>query len=91
MVTTAIPLVVKWRLREFDHSLLSAAKAINERTFPLFPFVLSWFAKGQLHLVGPQKRERKTFSTLQFMFFAPCIVIQLCNVNQQNALVKLMF
>jgi len=26
-----------------------------------------------------------------FMFFVPCIVIQLCNVNQQNALIKLMF
>jgi hypothetical protein len=25
------------------------------------------------------------------MFFVPCIVIQLCNVNQQNALFKLMF
>ena len=26
-----------------------------------------------------------------FMFFVPCIVIQLCNVDQQNALFKLMF
>jgi len=24
------------------------------------------------------------------MFFVPCIVMQLCNVNQQNALFKLM-
>ena len=28
---------------------------------------------------------------LDFMFFVLCIVIQLCNVNQQNALFKLMF
>jgi predicted permease len=26
-----------------------------------------------------------------FYVFVPCIVIQLCNVNQQNALFKLMF
>jgi len=30
--------------------------------------------------------DKKTFTS-----FVPCIMIQLCNVNQQNALFKLMF
>jgi len=28
---------------------------------------------------------------MKFMFIVPCVVIQLCNVNQHNALFKLMF
>jgi hypothetical protein len=55
---------------------------------PLRAFV---FCKRTTSFCWSLERERKTHSTFYFMFFVPCVVIKLCKVNQQNALLKLMF
>jgi hypothetical protein len=50
----------------------------------------AWLRKLYLFIKHEAPRD-VIYSILVFVFFVPCIVIQLCNANQQKALFKLLF